>query len=60
MSLETSEKQVISKRRVTDHGEVFTNQREVKAMRSILENVMVREVSTRLHLLALLHGPRTD
>ena len=26
------EKQVISKQRVTDHGEVFTNQREVKAM----------------------------
>ena len=27
-----TEKQVKSKQRVTDHGEVFTNEREVKAM----------------------------
>ncbi|MFN5755133.1 MAG: SAM-dependent DNA methyltransferase, partial [Pseudanabaena sp.] len=38
MSLETSEKQVISKRRVTDHGEVFTNQREVKAMLELVKH----------------------
>ncbi|WP_254923815.1 hypothetical protein [Pseudanabaena sp. SR411] len=29
MSIETTGKQVISKQRVTDRGEVFTNQREV-------------------------------
>ena len=37
MSLEASEKQVISKQRVTDHGEVFTNQREVKAMLDLVK-----------------------
>lgn len=31
------EKQVISKQRVTDHGEVFTNQREVKAMLDLVK-----------------------
>ncbi|MFN5610155.1 MAG: SAM-dependent DNA methyltransferase, partial [Pseudanabaena sp.] len=37
MSLEASEKQVISKQRVTDHGEVFTNQREVNAMLDLVK-----------------------
>ncbi|MCA6509572.1 MAG: SAM-dependent DNA methyltransferase [Pseudanabaena sp. M109S1SP2A07QC] len=37
MSLEALEKQVISKQRVTDHGEVFTNQREVKAMLDLVK-----------------------
>ncbi|MBD2151015.1 SAM-dependent DNA methyltransferase [Pseudanabaena sp. FACHB-1277] len=37
MSIETTEKQVISKQRVTDHGEVFTNQREVKAMLDLVK-----------------------
>ena len=37
MSLEASEKQVISKQRVTDHVEVFTNQREVKAMLDLVK-----------------------
>ena len=37
MSLEASEKQVISKQRVTDNGEVFTNQREVKAMLDLVK-----------------------
>ena len=37
MSLEASEKQVISKQRVTDHGEVFTNQREVKGMLDLVK-----------------------
>lgn len=37
MSLEASEKQVISKQRVTDHGEVFTNQREVKVMLDLVK-----------------------
>lgn len=32
MSLEKQEKQVVSKQRVTDHGEVLTGRREVNAM----------------------------
>ena len=31
------EKQVVSKQRVTDHGEVFTNQREVNAMLDLVK-----------------------
>lgn len=31
------EKQVVSKQRVVDHGEVFTNQREVKAMLDLVK-----------------------
>ena len=37
MGMEALEKQVISKQRVTDHGEVFTNQREVKAMLDLVK-----------------------
>ena len=37
MGIEALEKQVISKQRVTDHGEVFTNQREVKAMLDLVK-----------------------
>jgi SAM-dependent methyltransferase len=37
MGIEASEKQVISKQRVTDHGEVFTNQREVNAMLDLVK-----------------------
>ena len=31
------EQQVISKQRVTDHGEVFTNKREVNAMLDLVK-----------------------
>ncbi len=31
------EKQVVSKQRVTDHGEVFTNKREVNAMLDLVK-----------------------
>ena len=37
MGIEALEKQVISKQRVTDHGEVFTNQREVKVMLDLVK-----------------------
>ena len=37
MGIEALEKQVISKQRVTDHGEVFTNQREVNAMLDLVK-----------------------
>ena len=32
MGIESQKTQIKSKKRVTEHGEVFTNEREVKAM----------------------------
>jgi len=37
MGSETIEKQLVSKKRVADHGEVYTNQREVKAMLDLVK-----------------------
>lgn len=37
MSLEKQEKQVVSKQRVTDHGEVLTGRREVNAMLNLVK-----------------------
>jgi len=37
MSLEKQEKQVVSKQRVTDHGEVLTGRREVNAMLDLVK-----------------------
>ena len=38
MSLEKQETQVVSKKRVTDHGEVLTNKREVNAMLDLVKS----------------------
>ena len=37
MGSETQEKQVVSKQRVVDHGEVYTNEREVNAMLDLVK-----------------------
>lgn len=37
MNLEKNEKQVVSKKRVSDHGEVYTAQREVNAMLDLVK-----------------------
>ena len=42
------EKQVKSKKRVADHGEVFTNQREVNAMLDLVKHETERIESTFL------------
>ena len=36
--LDNKESQIKSKKRVADHGEVFTNEREVKAMCDLVDN----------------------
>jgi hypothetical protein len=42
MDSKMTEKQVVSKRRVTDHGEVFTRKREVNAMLDLVKQESVR------------------
>ena len=37
MKTDISEKYVVSKKRVVDHGEVFTNEREVNAMLDLVK-----------------------
>ena len=38
MNKKNLEKQVISKQRVADHGEVFTSEREVRAMLNLVQS----------------------
>jgi hypothetical protein len=38
MNKKNLEKQVISKQRVADHGEVFTSEREVRAMLNLVRS----------------------
>ena len=45
------EKQVKSKQRVTDHGEVFTNEREVKAMCDLVKQETERIDSRFLEII---------
>ena len=42
MSLKKQEKQVVSKKRVADHGEVFTAKREVNAMLDLVKDATER------------------
>ena len=46
-----SEKQVKSKQRVADHGEVFTNEREVKAMCDLVKQETERIDSRFLEII---------
>ena len=47
MSLAQLENQVVSKQRVTDHGEVYTSAREVNAMLDLVKQEMRKKCDSR-------------